>query len=445
MTEQALPVAFLPRFVLPLLQGGEVHIGAPLAPRLTKALTDDVASALDATAEGQLLSQLRHQHLLRLHPLVSPPLLADDTGALMMLVALHDLLFLLHPESSRLSHVQHRQLVRWTELRALRAAAQLPVASVSTIESPQSSSAGTPPAKEHPSSAQLQDLLLGRHSLLGCLPQLTRRDLRVTTWLGEHTYRGMVPRAGFFGGRQRRRPAQESSKEQEQVTEVALWAELQGLSPADGGLVLPALLKASPLTALLLTLPAHGPLTLTAGLQDALVDCLSEHVRWLQLERVARLFLQRLLAGGVDAAVALMGSVMVALLRRQAEKRLAVSGTELGTLLCLHSYLHVCLALRQRTLESSSQVRASEPAGYADAAALFVVVRAGWPQLSAPGDVVADPALLVVLDGYVQRCRARVSLQYLQELQQLCARALNSAMPEAPRPPYNYSPALPSR
>lgn len=445
MTEQALPVAFLPRFVLPLLQGGEVHIGAPLAPRLTKALTDDVASALDATAEGQLLSQLRHQHLLRLHPLVSPPLLADDTGALMMLVALHDLLFLLHPESSRLSHVQHRQLVRWTELRALRAAAQLPVASVSTIESPQSPSAGTPQTEEHPSGAQLQDLLLGRHSLLGCLPQLTRRDLRVTTWLGEQTYRGMVPRTGFFGGRQRRRPAQESSKEQEQVTEVALWAELQGLSPADGGLVLPALLKASPLTALLLTLPAHGPLTLTAGLQDALVDCLSEHVRWLQLERVARLFLQRLLAGGVDAAVALMGSVMVALLRRQAEKRLAVSGTELGTLLCLHSHLHVCLALRQRTLESSSQVRASEPAGYADAAALFVVVRAGWPQLSAPGDVVADPALLVVLDGYVQRCRARVSLQYLQELQQLCARALNSAMPEAPRPPYNYSPALPSR
>ena len=445
MTDQALPVAFLSRFVLPLLQGGEVHVGAPLAPRLTKALTDDVAAALDATAEGQLLSQLRHQHLLRLHPLVSSPLLADDTGTLMMLVALHDLLFLLHPEASRLSRVQHRQLVRWTELRALRAAAQLPVASVSTIESPQGPSAVTPQSEEHPSRAQLQDLLLGRHSLLGCLPQLTRRDVRVTTWLGEHTYRGMVPRAGLFGRRQRRYPTQESSKEQEQVTEIALWAELQGLSPPDGGLVLPALLKASPLTALLQTLPAHGPLTLTSGLQEALVDCLGEHARWLQLERVARLFLQRLLAGGVDAAVALIGSVMVALLRRQAEKRLAVSSAELGTLLCLHSHLHVCLALRQRTLEPSSQARASELAGYADAAALFVVVRAGWPLLSAPGDVVADPALLPVLDGYVQRCRARVSLQYLQELHQLCMCALNSSMPQVPRPPYTYSPALPPR
>lgn len=445
MTEQALPVTFLPRFVLPLLQGGEVHVGAPLAPRLTKALTNDVASALDATAEGQLLSQLRHQHLLRLHPLVSPPLLADDTGALMMLVALHDLLFLLHPEASRLSRVQHRQLVRWTELRALRAAAQLPVASVSTIESPQGPSAVTPQSEEHPSSAQLQDLLLGRHSLLGCLPQLTRRDLRVTTWLGEHTYRGMVPRAGLFGGRQRRRPAQESSKDQEQLTEVALWAELQGLSPPDGGLVLPALLKASPLTALLLTLPAHGPLTLTAGLQDALVDCLSEHARWLRLERVARLFMQRLLVGGVDAAVALMGAALVALLRRQAEKRLAVGGAELGTLLCLHSHLHLCMALRQRASDRIRPASAPEPAGDVDAAALYVVVRAGWPQLSAPGDVVADPALLAVLDGYVQRCRARVSLQYLQELHQLCTGALNSSTPSMPRPPYTYSPALPSR
>lgn len=445
MTDQALPVAFLPRFVLPLLQGGEVHVGAPLAPRLTKPLTDDVASTLDATAEGQLLSQVRHQYLLRLHPLVSPPLLADDTGALMMLVALHDLLFLLHPAASRLSRVQHRQLVRWTELRSLRAAAQLPVASVGFTEATLGPSVRITSAAEHPTDAQLQDLLLGRHSLLGCLPQLMRRDLRLTTWLGEHTYRGMVPRAGFFGRQQRRRPAQESSPEQEQETEVAIWAELAGLSPPDGGLVLPALLKASPLTALLLALPAPGPPMLTAGLQDALVDCLGEHARWLRLERVARLFLQRLLRGGVDAAVALMGSAAVALLRRQAERRQAVDGAELGTLLCLHSHLHLCLALRQRTSEPSNPARANEPAGYADAAALFVVVRAGWPLLSAPGDVVADPALLALLDAYVQRCRARVSLQYLQELHQLCARALSGSMPQAPRPPYTYSPALPSR
>src|SRR5947208_3181872 len=82
---------FLERFLLPLVAGGEVHVGAPLGARgLANVLHDKANLALEAKLEEARLAVAKE---LQVCPI--PPTL--DEEAVRLAVALHDMLFLYHP------------------------------------------------------------------------------------------------------------------------------------------------------------------------------------------------------------------------------------------------------------------------------------------------------------------------------------------------------------
>src|SRR5438445_5180786 len=82
--------AFMRRFLLPLVAGGDVHVAAPLGARGLARLLE---GAPDEEAEAQIHNaRLAVASELQLRPI--PPAL--DEEALRLAAALHDLLFLFH-------------------------------------------------------------------------------------------------------------------------------------------------------------------------------------------------------------------------------------------------------------------------------------------------------------------------------------------------------------
>lgn len=203
------PAAFLRDFVLPLVAGGELHVGRPLD-------ADDVerlrAETVIETEESDAVARARQALAadLWLYPVPTP----FDDGALGLCVGLHNLLFLSHPVAGRwwLRDRQLERLESFTE-RCLR---QVP----------------RPATPEQ---------LVARHTLLRCVPQLLRHDLEVRFWAGRRTYQGMAPPRRLMRWRQLRGV-------REQVHEV-LWIGTE-LSEMQREL-LDALISQSPLTDLL--------------------------------------------------------------------------------------------------------------------------------------------------------------------------------------------------
>ena len=105
------------------------------------------------------------------------------------------------------------------------------------------------------------------------------------------------------------------------------------------GAAVRALLAASPLTALL---PPVGV---------GLLPELAGQAAWLRLPAVARLVVARYLALGAAPAVAEAGEAVGALLR---QRERTLSSSDLMTLLCLVSHLHVCVALSETPLPAAS-------------------------------------------------------------------------------------------
>src|SRR3954468_11573966 len=101
----ARPVAFVSRFLLPLVKGGPLHVGRPLGARAVAEMTrawqpgtrrafttlEDIVEE-DAIAELTRLRQLRARALL--FAATAPPL---DETTLRLAVGVHNLLSLGHP------------------------------------------------------------------------------------------------------------------------------------------------------------------------------------------------------------------------------------------------------------------------------------------------------------------------------------------------------------
>lgn len=200
---------FLGRFALPLLAGGEVHVGRPLD-------RDDLEALCRITAAGSALAAELEQHWraraaeLWLWP--SPPCVLER-GSLRLLSAAHNILALGHPDlEPRLGRGRALQRVE----AFTRACLAAPV-----------------PAD--------QAILVARHALLERLLDLSRRDVTVRFWLGRERFLGTEPPARFT--------AWPSLRRVEQEARVTQWLQ-SGLSVTQENL-LEGLLQQSPVTDLL--------------------------------------------------------------------------------------------------------------------------------------------------------------------------------------------------
>jgi hypothetical protein len=203
--------AFLARFVRPLVAGGELHVGEPIAEAQLAAweVELDVESELETIdeARGHIAAQL----------LVRAPALRFGGSDLRLAAAVYNTLVLLHPRTEG-----------WTAKGGRRELARH-VARLAAV-----------PAAE----SRLD--LVARHALLHNLCQLTRVDTKVTWWTGKAEFRGAPAPRRLTRWRTLRRVREEQS-------ELAL-----GEFAVDGARdLLGRLLGASPLTDLM-TLPAAG-------------------------------------------------------------------------------------------------------------------------------------------------------------------------------------------
>jgi len=152
--------AFLERFVLPLVAGGELHVGRPLDAEDLQLVEAELVIEGEASL-AIFAARRRRAARLWLYPVE----LQLDGPALRMLVGLHNLLFLNHPDADRW----------WRSNRAIR---RVRTFTTGCLELP-------PPASD--------EELVARHTLLANLPGLSRTDTQIKYWAGTRTYEGMSP------------------------------------------------------------------------------------------------------------------------------------------------------------------------------------------------------------------------------------------------------------
>lgn len=384
MSREPAAEDFLRRFALPLVAGGELHVGRPLLGRGANELLEAVSAGIDGTPVGEELAQARRRALAALIPLETTPLLSEDRSSVLLLAALHDLLFLLHPDAERLSASRRAAILAFVLKLCEKARQQLPIDATVLRPGRGPLRCAAPP----PLLRQASLRLLGRHTLLGRLTELVRTDVLVTTARGEQRHLGMEPRRSFFGG----------PTEPPERVRVPLFPELLRLPNRGSEAGVLALHRASPLSPLL-------------GLgHDGLSRVLLEHAAWLRLPLVARLVLASLSALGTATALRVLGDELLALLAPSER-----STEDVMTALCLHSHLQALAAIE----------RVPPPVEAPDACALYAALYPRWPQLSAPRDALRDPALRRRLDDHVTACRELAGPERVQRALSLLTAALD--------------------
>ena len=420
---------FLQRFAVPLVAGGAVHVGAPLGRRGLRRLRRAVAEGLDGSAAGEALQAERLAVLAELLPVPFGP---DDAPRLdaepalpALLVALHDMAFLLHPASAGAAVTRGLRRRIADHARALCA----PLA---------------PAAERARSRDGAPDLttLLSRHSLLHGLFTLHRQDIRVSFWAGSREFLGQEPPPRLLAWRGVRRV-------QEERWRVLFYLQLLGLTDGAGGgrACLEALMAASPLTDLLNPLRVDPPLDL------------AQHAALLREPALARAVAYSYLDLGLKEVAGALRSALLRLLDSRdatapARRDAAAHGArrDLATLLCFTSHLHLCELLRApvsaplggRTAPLAAEGRAAstpgeglasgDRAGREDSAlqdlhALFAALLLHFPALALPADVAKDPALMRQVRSYGERCLQKSGALRVNELSALCARALGEPVP----------------
>ena len=201
------PRAFLGRFVLPLCEGGELHVGRPLGGEELAVLLRE--TELELHEENARLAEARARILrgLWLYPVEAT---WDDASA-RLAVAIHNLLCLGHPDlGGRRS--RRARIERFTSgLLAL------------------------------PSPTDL-DEALRRHTLCRGVLELTRTDVELDTWAAVYTFRGQAPPPRLLRWKSLRRVREERR--------TVSWLAEEAMSDEQLEL-LRLLFEASPLTALL--------------------------------------------------------------------------------------------------------------------------------------------------------------------------------------------------
>ena len=295
--------AFLGRFMLPMVGGGEVHVGQPLDADDLQQLIEYVGLR-DEQVMGIEATCLQRAAELWIFP-VQPRL---NATALRLTVAAHNLLFLSHPTSAR-----------WRVGKRGRGRIEGFIRSCLELPGPASDSE-----------------LVERHIFLGHVVRIMRMDTEIKFWLGSYNFVGQQPPPRLLRFPQLRR-VRESRRR-------VSWLGSE-LSPTQLEL-LTLLFWASPLTDLL------NP------------DRLAPPFSWLPVRRylssrwVARLVCQRYLERGLPAVVPAMARAFWELTAGEVSGRqeaLRTVGALAAHLLALY-YLN-----RDPTAEETEQLLAGAP------------------------------------------------------------------------------------
>ncbi len=209
--------SFLTQFVLPLVKGGEMHVGAPIAPPLLEELQRELDSAV---AEQVAVDDARIEVAALL--VCRPPPLILEPEDLALAAGLYNALAANHPstDSVMVTEKQRRRVLD---------------AALTMVSQP---------------LTQQRQRVLGRHALLHNLFRLERTDLTITWWTGSARYFGQPAPARLTAWRGVRRV-------QEEVTTVG-FDEL--LATPETAPVIATLLRRTPLTQLLSTHRSAPPL-----------------------------------------------------------------------------------------------------------------------------------------------------------------------------------------
>lgn len=200
--------AFLERFALPLVLGGEVHVGKPLHEAELVRWGRELGFH-----QGLLAALDEHRTLLARRLVVRSPPPSFDEADLRLCAAVHNVLVLQNPGSRGIT-TRPRMLSRVRDTALAWASLAAPTTR--------------------------KELLL-RHTLLSRLPFLSRTDVRLSWWTGRADFRGQRPPRRLLLWTWLRRVR----VEREVVPASELFAE------ADGERVAHALYAASPLTSVL--------------------------------------------------------------------------------------------------------------------------------------------------------------------------------------------------
>jgi hypothetical protein len=198
---------FLEHFVLPMVAGGEMHVGKPID---VKKLKDYEHALGEASVPLVAIDEARETVLSEL--VVSPPPLVFDVDELHLAAAVHNLLYLVHPDADGFGAQSARTKV---------------------IATAQHFAARTRTGNRR--------RLMARHALLHNLFDIGRVDLKISWWTGSVTLLGQPAPGRLMRWRDLRRV-------KETETQVGFADLFKG---ADVAAVLAALVRRSPLSQLL--------------------------------------------------------------------------------------------------------------------------------------------------------------------------------------------------
>jgi hypothetical protein len=199
---------FLTNFVVPLVAGGEVHIGSPIPISDVERWEHELD---DASVEQMTVDDARHEVVSTL--VCRPPAFVLEADELALAAGLHNALFLVHPRAEEWS----------VSDRTRRKIIDTALAQVSQ------------PLTHN------RTRVMARHALLHNLFHLTRSDVTVSWWTGRARFQGQKPPARLTAWRGVRRV-------REDVT-VVEFEEL--LAVPDTAPVIATLVRRTPLTQLL--------------------------------------------------------------------------------------------------------------------------------------------------------------------------------------------------
>lgn len=201
-------VDFLQAFVLPLVRGGAVQVSEPIAADEAERFAMDLPHASEALVA---VDEARAEALADL--VVRPPSLVLDADEVYLAAALHNVLFLVHPDADSVT-VSRRARARVAETGRRLAAQPL---------------------------TRSRRRVLARHALLHNVFDLTRTDFKVSWWTGSAEFLGQRPPSRLTAWRGVRRVREEVMS--------AGYADL--LCSDEATPIMAILLRRSPLTQLL--------------------------------------------------------------------------------------------------------------------------------------------------------------------------------------------------
>lgn len=373
---------FLRTFALPLVRGGKVHVGAPLGRAGLRQL-QQAAPRLAGTDTAAELSAARQEIIAELLFHAPAPGLDEDPYTLPLLLAVHDLMFLLHPAAQGLLFSDRRlRRVAGFAMAVCRQA-------VKALKRPDGHTAR---------------LLCERHSLLHSLFTVSREDVRVSFWAGRREFLGTEPPARLLAWRSVRRVHEERWR-------VVWYLQMLGLPGGIGRLGIDALLAASPLTDLLMPRRLDPPFDL------------GKHVALLRQPAICRALCYYYLDMGLpEVGGALAGSVTNLLStgsRGAADAQL---------LLRFLSHLHLCTLLRDDDPEGAQEPllpAVGSDGALRDLYGLYGVLERDWRHLAVPPDVAFHSSgLSRRVAAYAEACLRMAGPLRIEELAVLCARTL---------------------